>query len=223
MPTIEAPVKIETPTGGGSFGGEGIFKGFGGGSGEGRWESGHWRVPARTYQTGMWMGLAGIVMLFSAFTSALVVRKGLAHDWVQTTLPQILYANTLVLLASSVTLEFSRKSLTAGQGKRFTLWLYLTVGLGLAFVAGQFLAWRELAEHGVFLSTNPSSSFFYLLTAAHGLHLLGGILALAYAAAKAPSIAAGVKRRTTVDVTATYWHFMDGLWIYILILFIVRL
>lgn len=223
MPTIEAPVKIETPSGGGSFGGEGIFKGFGGGGGEGRWESGRWSVPAHTYQTGMWMGLAGIVMLFSAFTSALVVRKGLSNDWVQTTLPHLLYANTLILLVSSVTLEFSRKSLTVGQGKRFTVWLYLTVALGLAFVAGQFLAWRELAEQGVFLSTNPSSSFFYLLTAAHGLHLLGGILALAYVAAKAPRIAAGLKKRTAVDVTATYWHFMDGLWIYILILFIVRL
>ncbi len=222
MPTIEAPVKIERPTGGGSFGGEGVFKGYGGG-GEGRWESGRWNVPSRTYQTGMWMAMAGIVMLFAAFTSALVVRKGLANDWVRTELPHILYVNTVILIASSITLEISRKALTAGLGKRFTAWLYLTVGLGVAFVAGQFLAWRELAEHGVFLSTNPSSSFFYLLTAAHGLHLLGGILALAYAAAKAPSIAAGLKKRTAVDVTATYWHFMDGLWIYILILFIVRL
>lgn len=222
MPTIEAPVKIETPTEGGSFGGDGIFKGFGGG-GEGRWKSGHWRVPSRTYQTGMWMGMAGIVMLFAAFTSAMVVRKGLSDDWSRTILPNVLYANTLVLLLSSVTLEFSRKSLSAGLHRRFTMWLYATVALGLAFVAGQFLAWRELAERGVFLSSNPSSSFFYLLTAAHGLHLLGGLIALAYATAKAPRIAAGLKRRTAVDVTATYWHFMDGLWIYILILFIVRL
>jgi cytochrome c oxidase subunit III len=220
MPTIEAPVKIETPSAGGSFGGEDIFKGFGG---DGRRGSGPWRVPSHTYQTGMWMGMAGIVMLFAAFTSAMVVRKGLSNDWTRTTLPSVLYFNTLVLLLSSVTLEFSRRSLTVGLGKRFTAWLYATVALGLVFVAGQFLAWRELAERGVFLSTNPSSSFFYLLTAAHGLHLLGGIVALAYAAAKAPSIAAGLKRRTAVDVTATYWHFMDGLWIYILILFIARL
>lgn len=223
MPTLEAPTKPETPTAGDTFGGNGSFKGFGGSGGEGRWEGGRWSVPAHTYQTGMWMALAGIVMLFAAFTSAMVVRKGLSNDWLRTSLPRILYANTLILIASSVTLEFSRRSLAGGLGKKFALWLYATVALGLVFVAGQFTAWRELAERGVFLSTNPSSSFFYLLTGAHGLHLLGGILALGYLAAKASSIAAGRKKRTAVDVTALYWHFMDGLWIYILILLSVRL
>jgi cytochrome c oxidase subunit III len=197
--------------------------GFGGPGGEGWGDAGHWSVPAHTYQTGMLMALAGIVMLFAAFTSAMVVRKGLSTDWARTVLPQILYLNTAVLIASSVTLELSRRALTDGRPERFTLWLYTTVALGLAFVAGQFAAWRQLAERGVFLSTNPSSSFFYLLTGAHGLHLLGGIVALAYLAAKAPSIAEGRKKRTAVDVTALYWHFMDGLWIYILILFSVRL
>jgi cytochrome c oxidase subunit III len=224
MPVVEAPIKPEAPATGDTAGGGGSFMGFGGGpGGEGRWDAGHWSVPAHTYQTGMLMGLAGITMLFAAFTSAMVVRKGLSTDWVRTTLPHILYLNTLILIASSVTLEFSRRALADGRADRFTLWLYTTVGLGLAFVAGQFTAWRQLAERGVFLSTNPSSSFFYLLTGAHGLHLLGGVVALGYVAAKAPSIAEGRKKRTAVDVTALYWHFMDGLWIYILILFSVRL
>jgi cytochrome c oxidase subunit III len=223
MSTVETPVKPETPSGGDTPGGNGSFWDFGGPGGRGRWEAGGWTVPSHTYQTGMLMALAGILMLFAAFTSAMVVRKGLSNDWVRTTLPHILYWNTLVLVASSVTLELSRRALSERRGGSFSLWLYTTVGLGLAFVAGQFLAWRELAERGVFLSTNPSSSFFYLLTGAHGLHLLGGIIALGYVAAKAPRIAAGRKRRTAVDVTAIYWHFMDGLWIYILILFSVRL
>jgi cytochrome c oxidase subunit III len=223
MSTVEIPTKPEAPAGGDTFGGDGSIRSFGGPGGEGWGDAGHWTVPAHTYQTGMLMALAGITMLFAAFTSAMVVRKGLSNDWVRTTLPHILYANTLILLASSVTLEFSRRALSEGRAERFTLWLYTTVALGLAFVAGQFTAWRELAERGVFLSTNPSSSFFYLLTGAHGLHLLGGVVALGYAAAKASSIAAGRKKRTAVDVTALYWHFMDGLWIYILILFSVRL
>ena len=181
-----------------------------------------WSVPAHTYQTGMLMALAAIVMMFAAFTSAMVVRKGLADDWVGTTLPRILYLNTLVLVASSVTLELSRRALSK-RAKGFSLWLYATQALGLAFLAGQLTAWQELAERGVYLSSNPSSSFFYLLTGAHGLHLLGGLAALGYAAAKAPRIAAGLKKRTAVDVAALYWHFMDGLWIYLLMLFVVRL
>ena len=221
MATIETPSKPITPREPNTFGGDGSgFGGFGGGG----WDrSGGWSVPAPAYRVGMWMGLAGIVLLFAAFTSAMVVRKGLSTDWVETNLPNILYLNTLVLIASSVALEISRRSLARGLGERFATWLYATMALGLAFVGGQLLAWRELAQRGVYLSTNPSSSFFYLLTAAHGLHLLGGIVALAYLAWKARDIARGLKKQTAVDVTAIYWHFMDGLWVYILILFSVRL
>jgi cytochrome c oxidase subunit III len=171
----------------------------------------------------MWMALVAIVMLFASFTSALIVRKGGASDWVAIALPRILYFNTLVLLASSVALELSRRALGGGRDAQFKLWLYVTSILGVAFISGQLVAWRELASRGVYLSTNPSSSFFYLLTAAHGLHLLGGVAALFYLVLRAPQLAAGVKERVAVDVTAIYWHFMDGLWIYLLLLLTVRL
>lgn len=193
--------------------------GFGGG---GSWESYEPRVPARTYKVGMWMALTAIVMLFAAFTSALIVRKGLSEDWVSTPLPRVLWLNTLVLLASSATLELSRRGLTKRSGSQFASWLYATAGLGVLFMGGQYLAWRELAAHGVYLASNPSSSFFYLFTAAHALHLLGGIIALLYVVARAQAIAAGRERRTALDVTAIYWHFMDGLWIYILLLLTTR-
>lgn len=169
----------------------------------------------------MWLALAAIVMLFAAFSSALVVRKGLSNDWVATGLPRILWLNTLVLVASSLTLELSRKSLAVGLGERFARWWYVTVGLGLAFIGGQLLAWRELAARGVYLGTNPSSSFFYLLTAAHGVHLLGGIGALFYIVFRAPRYVLAPEKRTAVDLTAIYWHFMDGLWIYILLLLMI--
>ena len=180
-------------------------------------------MPARTYRTGMWMALVAIVMLFAAFTSAMVVRKGASSDWTAIALPRILYFNTLLLLASSLAFEFSRRALDAGRARDFKLWLNVTTILGIAFIGGQLIAWRELASHGVYLSTNPSSSFFYLLTAAHGLHLLGGVGALFYLVWKAPKLAVGLKKRVAVDVTAIYWHFMDGLWIYLLLLLTVRL
>jgi len=221
MATTLAPPQPKTPSssGGSGHNGNGFHGGFGGGdSGAYRWE-----VPSRAYRTGLWMGLAAIVMLFAAFTSALVVRKGMSTDWVSTILPPVIYLNTVILLSSSLTLEFSRRALKAGFGSRFVRWLYATVTLGVAFVACQLLAWRQLASRGVYLATNPSSSFFYLLTAAHGVHLLGGIVALFYLVFRARSIVTASSRPVSVDLAAIYWHFMDGLWIYILLLLMVRL
>ena len=167
--------------------------------------------------------LVGIVMLFAAFTSALVVRKGIGNDWVRTDLPRLLWLNSAVLLASSVTLELARRSLAARVARRFHIWWYVTTALGLAFIAGQLQAWRELAARGVYLATNPSSSFYYLLTAAHGVHLLGGIAALFYVALRVGRITLAPERSPAVGATAIYWHFMDGLWIYIFLLMLARL
>jgi cytochrome c oxidase subunit 3 len=223
MATVLTPPRLNTPPGNDSTGGDGNGFGERGYGDYGGGESRGWRVPARTYRTGMWMALAAIVMLFAAFTSAMVVRKGGSNDWAAIALPQVLYFNTLILLASSVALEISRRALAEGMAGRFKVSLYVTSILGVVFLGGQLVAWRELASHGVYLSTNPSSSFFYLLTAAHGLHLLGGVVALFYLVWKAPRLAAGLKKPVAMDVTAIYWHFMDGLWIYLLILLTVRL
>jgi cytochrome c oxidase subunit 3 len=171
----------------------------------------------------MWMALVAIVMLFAAFTSALVVRKGGSRDWMPIALPPILYFNTVILLASSVALEISRRALATGTVRRFKVSLNAAAILGVAFIGGQFVAWTQLAAHGVFLATNPSSSFFYLLTGAHAVHLLGGVTALFYLVWRAPQLASGLKKPVAVDVTAIYWHFMDGLWIYLLLLLTVRL
>jgi cytochrome c oxidase subunit 3 len=221
MATVLTPPKPVTPAGGDFSGGGNGFgsRGFGGGGPE--YQS--WRVPAGTYRTGMWMALVAIVMLFAAFTSALVVRKGGSSDWTSIALPQILYLNTLILLASSVALEVARRALATGMVRRFKISLDAAAILGVAFLGGQFIAWTQLAARGVFLATNPSSSFFYLLTGAHALHLLGGITALFYLVYRAPQLASGVKKPVAVDVTAIYWHFMDGLWIYLLLLLTVRL
>src|ERR1700685_4513887 len=116
--------------------------------------------------TGIWVALFAIAMTFAAFTSALIVRKGSSLDWRQFTLPSILYLNTLVLVASSVTLEISRRTIAASMGHARNQaanparWLYITLSLGLLFVAGQYFAWLQLRAEGLYLATNPSSSFF---------------------------------------------------------------
>src|SRR5207245_11621729 len=114
-----------------------------------------------------------------------------------------------ILVPSTAPLELSRRSLTRGLAGRFAAWLYATLGLGLAFMGGQLAAWHALGARGVYLATNPSSSFFYLLTAAHGVHLLGGIAALFYLSVRARRIAVTAEKRTAVAVTAMYWHFME--------------
>ena len=221
-PEVLTPVRTEEVAldeGSGPSGG-----GDGGFGGDGPDPSGRvWSVPARAYRTGMYMALAAITMLFAAFTSAMVVRQGISNDWAHTTLPRVLWLNTAILLASSATLELAKRGLWSNESRRFIAWLNVTAVLGAAFIGGQFVAWKQLAARGVYLATNPSSSFFYLLTAAHGLHLLGGVIALFYLLFRARRILDEPRWRTAVEVTAIYWHFMDGLWVYILILLMTRL
>ncbi len=180
-------------------------------------------APART---GIWVGLAAIAMTFAAFTSALVVRQGAGTDWHHLTLPRILYWNTLVLLASSVTLEISRRRVAAFMAGPRTralipsLWLYVTFLLGVVFVAGQYAAWLQLRSEGLYLATNPNSSFFYLLTAIHALHVLGGLAGMTYVTRKLQRM---VLRRSTLDAFSYYWHFMGILWVYLLLLLWMRI
>ena len=176
--------------------------------------------------TGIWVVLFAITMMFAAFTSALVVRKGSSLDWQSFTLPSILYFNTLLLLASSVTLEVSRRRVATFMGglksqvESPVRWLYITLFLGLLFVAGQYVAWSQLSAQGLYLATNPSSSFFYVLTATHALHVLGGLGGLIYVIRKLNKSAL---RRNTLDATARYWHFMDVLWLYLILLLWIKL
>lgn len=176
--------------------------------------------------TGIWVGIAAISMTFAALTSALIVRKGGAADWRHFTIPSILYFNTILLVASSITLEISRRRVADFMGSvrssltRPARWLHITLGLGLLFVIGQYIAWRQLSAQGVYLATNPSSSFFYVLTAFHALHVLGGLGGLVRVIRKLGNFSL---RRSTLDATARYWHFMDVLWIYLLLLISVKL
>lgn len=174
-------------------------------------------------RTGVWVAMAAITMTFVAFTSAMVVRQGSSTDWRHFTLPPVLYLNTLVLLASGGVLEIARKRVAAFargvQPRRSIplLWLWLTMGLGLLFVAGQYVAWLQLRSEGLYLATNPSCSFFYLFTVVHALHVLGGLAGLTLViwrfSKPAPTL-----RLSTLSTVSYYWHFMGVLWIYLLLL-----
>lgn len=171
-------------------------------------------IPRRAYFTALQLGLAAIVMFFMAMASSYIVRKGLGTDWQRTPMPPVLWFNTAILLTSSITIVVARKKLASGEREAFQSWWWVTTGLGLLFLAGQIIAWRQLAAAGMLLSTNPSSSFFYVLTAAHGAHLAGGILSLFYVVFR-PWSRSRISQATAAELTSIYWHFMDGLWIFL--------
>ena len=196
----------------------------------------------RRARIGLLVALTPILMLFVGFTSAYVVRQGLptldprtnamVRDWIPVKLPILLLFNTVILLLSTFCMEFARRraaaeavvtsSVAAPEVSRSnedkTPWLGITLVLGLCFLFGQWLAWRQLAASGFYVSTTPSSSFVYLLTGAHAIHLSGGILALFLAALATLFQRSLIRRSIVVDVTAWYWHFMTALWVYILCL-----
>ena len=178
-------------------------------------------VAAR-YRIGTWVMLASIAMLFTALTSAYIVRAASATDWRPLALPRILWLSTALILLSSGTLEAARRNVKRLLDSEYVRWLSVTAVLGAGFLASQLFAWRQLWRQGIFLASNPHSSFFYLLTAVHGLHLLGGLLALLYllfrTRRKRDDEVAEAKRQAAADAVGIYWHFMDGLWIYLFLL-----
>src|SRR5438045_291638 len=170
------------------------------------------------YRIGMWMALAAIAMMFAALTSAYVMRAG-TQGWQVIELPRLLWLSTALIFTSSVTFEIARRALRRDDERTYRRWLALSLVLGIGFLVSQLLAWRQLVARGVYLASNPHSSFFYLLTGLHGLHLAGGIAGLSYLLWRAtrvvvrPSMTATKKRRAVADAVGIYWHFMDGLWV----------
>ncbi len=177
-----------------------------------------WGRPAGTTAlVGLGAFLGAVTMLFVAFTSAYLARRQ-EPGWPAIATPAILWVNTAVLLASSGTVEGARALLRRGDILGLRRGLAVTAGLGVLFVLGQLLAWRQLAAQGLFLTSNPHSSFFYLLTGVHGLHLLGGLGALGVVLARAWRGRYTPHEYTGITVCATYWHFMDALWLYLFVL-----
>ena len=172
---------------------------------------------SRRYATAIGIVIVSIVMFFMAMASAYIYLRASSQRWVPLHLPWIVWINTAILLLSSGVMELARRRLAATDVRQFRkLWFVATI-LGVLFLFGQLAAWRQFVLEGFYVATNQASSFFYIFTGLHGLHLLGGIGALLYVALRKFENAK-VSRTVAAEVASYYWHFMDGLWIFLLAL-----
>lgn len=171
----------------------------------------------------MWLAIAGITMMFMALTSAYIVRKA-SGNWLEFTLPPMFFISTGVILFSSVTLHISYKSYLNRNVKAYRLFLLITFLLGILFVVTQYLGWKAMEEMGVYLTGNPSGSFVYAISGLHIAHVFGGVAALIVAIIHAFFLKFKVtkKRKTRFQLVTHYWHFVDILWVYLLVFFMVQ-
>lgn len=182
----------------------------------------HGGFSPERYRIGMWVAIAAITMMFTALTSAYIVRAAGSSDWQPLHMPRILLLSTAMIIASSASFAIAIKRLVYGNQTGYTRWLLGTLLLGLGFLVSQLAAWQNLRTQGIYLSSNPHSAFFYLLTALHGLHLVGGVIALGFlfyhAVTKRTPGEIGPRRLTAARTIGIYWHFMDALWVYLFLL-----
>lgn len=179
-------------------------------------------VVGSRYRIGMLVSLASIAMLFTSLSSAYIVRSGVTYDWYPISVPRVMFGSTALLLLCSVSIEIARRKLKQGLTASYSKYLLLTGFLGLGFLVSQLIAWRQLAAQGIFISSHPHSSFFYVLTGTHGVHIAGGLLGLTFLWLRSrPQLDKPgwlSKRKAAADAVAIYWHFMGALWIYLFLL-----
>ena len=164
---------------------------------------------------GLWIFLATVTMLFSAFTSAYIVRRS-GSDWRHVALPAILWLNTLILAASSLAVEAANRYGVRRRWRESTAAIALALACGLAFLAGQVAAWRQMVAAGVYLPTSPHSSFFYMLTGAHGVHVIGALAVLTWGLVLTRSPARDPRAwAVRMELCRTFWHYLGAVWIFL--------
>jgi len=164
---------------------------------------------------GLWMFLATVTMLFAAFTSAYIVRRS-GSDWRHVALPSILWLNTLVLAASSVAVEIAGLRGSRGGRRSSAIAIVIAFALGVLFLAGQVAAWRQMVAAGVYLPTSPHSSFFFMLTGAHAVHVVAALVVLGWGAAVTLAGAGDVRAWTSrMALCRTFWHYLGGVWVFL--------
>jgi cytochrome c oxidase subunit 3 len=179
------------------------------------------RKKLHPYKFMLWVAMGSIVMMFAGFTSAYVVKRNQAN-WLEFRLPDIFWFSTAIILLSSLTIHLATKAFKAREMARYRTLITLTAFLGVAFIVLQWLGFKSLEEHGVAIvgrNSNAAGSFLGVITGVHMLHVLGGVLALLFMFFKAYSSRRKNYSSISIEIAGTYWHFVDGLWIYLFIFF----
>jgi cytochrome c oxidase subunit III len=197
-----------------------IPPGNGSGNGGGGWGGGishsrsNYSIPIQPAKFGLWLFIAASMMLFAAFTSAYIVRSG-ASDWLRFGIPTVMWIGTIALIFSSISIHAALKSIKAGNIPSFKTSIVLTLFLAVVFVGGQVLGWQSLRQTGLYLDTNASSAFFYMITVTHLVHVIGGMAALLFVTTKGLLGRYSRNNRLGVELCVTYWHFLGALWVYL--------
>lgn len=176
----------------------------------------------------LWIGLASLTMLFAALTSAYIVRHE-AGNWTEFSIPAPFFISAVIILISSGTMHWAVNAFKKDDLANYRLALSLTTTLALAFCATQYIGWQDLQKIGIYIEGNPSGSFVYVISFIHVLHVLIGVLLLAGALIRSHVIfknrAKWVKwhvdnnKSIRIELLASYWHFVDILWLYLLAFF----
>ena len=167
----------------------------------------------------MWVAIAAIVMMFAGLTSAYIVKSGQAN-WVGVETPNVFWFSTAVILASSITIQASLRAFKQRAMSQFRILFLSTLILGIVFVTLQWIGFTYLWNHGVRFEGAGAGQFLYIIFGLHGLHVLGGIIALVVISARQYFSKVRNYDATPIEVMCTYWHFVDLLWVYLLIFFI---
>jgi cytochrome c oxidase subunit 3 len=171
------------------------------------------------YKFTLWVAMASILMMFAGFTSAYIVKRA-QPNWVLFDLPGIFSFSTAVILLSSITIQVSLKYFKERQMLRYRVWICVTAVLGKVFIIMQFLGFQQLKSLGLSLDGNVAGSFIYVIAGAHALHVLGGVVALVIMFIKAFFGSSRQYSSVPVEVVTIYWHFIDILWIYLFVFFL---
>lgn len=164
----------------------------------------------------LWLFIITIVMIFAALTSAYIVRKG-EGNWVVFDLPVEMYFTTAMLFVSSITMHWAYIAAKRNELERVKLAISITFLLGITFLTGQVMVWGALVETNHYWVGNPSETFIYVLTGLHMLHLVSGIIFLLIVLIATFKYKVHSKNLTQIQMCTTYWHFLDGLWIYLFV------
>lgn len=169
----------------------------------------------------LWVGIASIIMMFAGLTSAYIVKSSLP-GWTPVTMPSLFYYSTVVILISSLTLQLAVKQFKERNKTHYRNLLLLTFVLGLLFIVLQVVGFGKLYDAGIKMEGSGAGQFLYIIFGLHGLHVLGGAIALLVVLFKALRISIKSYNPVPVEVLATYWHFVDLLWIYLFVFFLLR-